>query len=193
MQPGRTLLHALLCTVLSISLVLGGCDDGESNGNGNGGNKDGNVADGPVCNQPPDIAQCSAPPNMFSETRYYCKCTGACGGGTFTAACNPTIGDCRFFYDDCIPRSYSRCDDNATDFVLGLCGYCFFIEAGIRTEPLEDCDKLSMMDAGATFDNGSGGNDSSPAVDTGSSAGDTSTAADTGSTADTGPVADSVS
>jgi len=51
------------------------------------------------------------------------------------------------FYDSCIPKNYTRCDQHAPDNILGLCGDCFFREAGVIPP---HCDKLS--DAGVATD-----------------------------------------
>ena len=64
-------------------------------------------------------------------------------GGAPTKACNGFNGDCREFYDTCIPKTYTRCDQNAPDAILGLCGDCFFREAGVIPP---HCNKL--VDAG---------------------------------------------
>ncbi len=89
------------------------------------------------CRQPPTIADCDAPPNKASTSRYYCwGCN--CAGPNPVAGCNPMTNDCRYFADGCIPRSYSLCDPQASDLVLALCGHCFFQEAGYPA----DCDQL---------------------------------------------------
>jgi hypothetical protein len=83
-----------------------------------------------VCKQPPNIAEgCVLPPSGYSQDKVHCLGCN-CAGPSPVAACNGTNGDCRYFNDGCIPKSYSRCDGSATQFILGLCGYCFFREAG---------------------------------------------------------------
>lgn len=139
-----------------VLLVLVCCDD-------DGGGSDAKPGsdfktDGPVCGKRPATIEegCFAPPNKYSQDLYFCNCTGYCGGGFPTAACNVQIGDCRVFYDSCIPLSYARCDESVSqNYMLGaLCGFCFFREAGGIPD---DCDKLSKMgdpsgpaDSGAT-------------------------------------------
>jgi murein DD-endopeptidase MepM/ murein hydrolase activator NlpD len=97
----------------------------------------GPTPDSPTCSPPPDITHCQRPPNSHSQTLWYCDC-GSCGGGTPTAACNGTNGDCRIFADSCIPQTYTQCGPNAPDKILGLCGACFFNDGGIPPH----CDKL---------------------------------------------------
>jgi hypothetical protein len=137
-------IRATLSVVLAatLTLTLGSCSDDKD------GDKDVGV-DAPAgveaskCLQPPDITMCHRPPNIYSKILWFCDGCGYCGGGPATKACNGMNGDCREFYDSCIPETYSRCDKNATDAILGLCGDCFFREAG--TIP-SHCNKL--VDAG---------------------------------------------
>ena len=105
-------------------------------------------SDRPYCPQPPDITYCHKPPNFYSQTLWYCASCGLCSGGPQTAACDGFNGDCRYFYDTCIPKSYTRCDKDAPDNILGYCGDCFLREAGGIPK---HCDKLSV-DAGPTSD-----------------------------------------
>jgi hypothetical protein len=113
---------------LVLVAVLGGCSDQTTGADK--GFKDQHTTDGYVCRRPPTIAECDAPPNGFSPDKYYCwGCT--CSGGTPVAACNGQIGDCRYFADGCYPLTYTLCDKNASQFILGLCGDCFFHEAGV--------------------------------------------------------------
>jgi len=138
----RATLSVLFVTTLWIA--LGSCSDDDKNGSKDVG-RDGPVMDAPKCLQPPDITYCHKPPNHYSQTLWFCDGCGYCGGGPPTKACNGFNGDCREFYDSCIPETYSRCDKNATDAILGLCGDCFFREAG-GIPP--HCNKL--VDAGLT-------------------------------------------
>lgn len=101
-----------------------------------------------VCKYPTNISFCDPPPNKASTTKWYCwGCN--CAGPTSVAACNGQTGDCRFFADGCYPTTYSLCDKNATDKILGLCGYCFFQEAG----PAQ-CDKLIDLGGAGAKDGG---------------------------------------
>jgi hypothetical protein len=99
-----------------------------------------------VCKQPPNIAEgCVMPPSGYSQDRIHCLGCN-CAGPSSAAACNTTNGDCRYFNDGCIPKSYSRCDGSVNDqFLLGLCGYCFFREAGGIPK---ECNHI-LFDAGA--------------------------------------------
>jgi hypothetical protein len=129
---------------LPLALLLLGCAD-------DGGDTDAKPGsdlktDSPVCGKrPPTIDDCHPPPNMYSQDLYFCNCTGYCGGGPNTAACHVQIGDCRIFYDSCVPMTYQTCDPVSVtqDYMLGgLCGDCFFREAGGIPD---HCDKLSKM------------------------------------------------
>lgn len=91
----------------------------------------GEAADQYVCRRPKDLAEgCVLPPSSYSKDRIHCLGCN-CSGATPTAACNTTIGDCRYFNDGCYPRNYYPCDGSVNDqFLLGLCGDCFMREAG---------------------------------------------------------------
>ena len=135
-----------LALPLIIALAMAGCsDDGAEKDQGS----DAPPADSYKCHQPPDITLCHRPPNVVSATLWYCEGCGYCSAGSATAACNGFNGDCRRFYDGCVPESYTRCDASAPDTILGLCGDCFFREAGVIPP---HCDKLS--DAGVITDLG---------------------------------------
>lgn len=116
------------------------------------------ATDGPICKQPPDITYCHKPPNIYSQTLWFCEGCGLCSGGPPTKACNGMNGDCREFYDTCIPKTYIRCNQDAPDSILGLCGDCFFREGG--TIP-DHCNKLidaGLVDVGGvSVDTGGGG------------------------------------
>jgi hypothetical protein len=107
---------------------------------GQGSPSDASTSD--ACGPPPDITHCQSPPNSHSQTLWYCDCGGCGGVWPSIAACNGTTGDCRYFADSCIPRTYTSCSESAPDDILSLCGACFFNEGGIPS----GCDKLS--DAG---------------------------------------------
>lgn len=114
---------------------------GNPNTDGGAQPKDGTIGDLPACRRPPGISDCDAPPNKASTKYYYCwGCN--CSGPTPVAACNGVNGDCRYFADGCYPKSYTLCDQNAPDNILGLCGYCFLREAGPG-----HCDRLVEADA----------------------------------------------
>lgn len=139
--------------VLALAVALVGCsDDGEK--------KDATPTwdwqlDVGTCKRP-TLDICEPPPNMYSTTLWSCPCVpqNICNGGNPIAACNDTTNDCRYFVDSCYPIGYSPCDQNATDRVLGLCGACFFAEAGVRgpydTLP-KVCDQM-QRDGGAAQD-----------------------------------------
>jgi hypothetical protein len=145
-----------LTTLSAFVIVLAVSCNGDNGSDAGNGKWDGQKVDMYDCypDRPPTIDDCEAPPNIYSETRYYCRCRGAiCGGGSPTGACNGQTNDCRYFYDSCIPQSYTACTSAAPDYILGLCGYCFFAEAGMP----DDCDKLA--------DAGNGVKDSGPSKD----------------------------
>ncbi len=104
----------------------------------------GETADQYVCRQPKDLAEgCVMPPSTYSQDKIHClNCN--CAGPAPAAACNGTNGDCRYFNNGCFPKSYTRCDQSAPQFILGLCGYCFFREAGGIPK---DCNHI-LFDAG---------------------------------------------
>ncbi len=151
-----SICRTLLCIKLSLVLVIFfwiGCSS-----NGNPG-KDSNTtkphdttiySEAGACypKRPPTIYDCEKPPNDKSKTRYWCRCLSPCGGGAPVAACDMTIGDCRWFVDDCYPQSYESCGPHSSYFTLGKCRECFFYEAGIGKDPPEQCDKLPKSDSG---------------------------------------------
>lgn len=142
----------LTMVFLVLFLVLPVSCNGDGDSDAGNGRWDGR-ADMYECwpDRPPTIEDCEAPPNIYSDERYYCRCKGAiCGGGTPTGACNGQTNDCRFFYDSCIPQSYTPCTTAAPDYILGLCGHCFFTEAGMP----DDCDRLPDGGGNGTKDSG---------------------------------------
>ncbi len=140
-------MRSVLALLLTMAL-LGGCK-------GEDPNKDARVGEGTsqadnyVCKLVNSISDCDLPPNAFSKDKVYCwGCN--CAGPNPVAACNGTNGDCRFFASGCYPKTYTLCDTSAPDNILGLCGYCFFAEAGIPSS----CNHL--VDAGANLPKDSG-------------------------------------
>jgi hypothetical protein len=137
--------------VLALSVALLGCSDDSGKPDAAGDMQ----LDLPTCKHP-TLSVCEPPPNMFSTTLWSCPCVpqNICNGGNPIAACNDSTNDCRYFVDSCYPLGYSPCDQNATDRVLGLCGACFFAEAGVRTayDPLPKvCDQM-QLDSGVAKD-----------------------------------------
>jgi hypothetical protein len=138
-----TATRTLLVAVATVALFS--CsDDADTDA---GTVEDGSTADAPLCSQPPTIYDCEPPPNQFSDTRWYCRCYGYCFGPTPAHACDEFTNDCRTFYDGCIPETYTRCDQSASDRILGLCGMCFFTEAGVLEDSPPECHHI-YLDAG---------------------------------------------
>lgn len=100
---------------------------------------DSSTSDLALCRQPDNITSCDPPGKGLSDKYYYCwGCTGSCAGGaTVVAACNTQHGDCRYFANSCIPKTYRMCtpENVINDQMLaGLCGYCFLRDVGVGHE-----------------------------------------------------------
>jgi len=120
--------HQIPCLLLALACLSCPGEDPVKDATGPTGEQ----PDQLVCRRPKDLADgCLLPPNAYSKDKIYCMGCN-CAGPTSARACNTTIGDCREFYDGCFPKSYAPCDGSVNDqFLLGLCGDCFFRETGV--------------------------------------------------------------
>jgi hypothetical protein len=132
-------VYRLLSTLLAL-LVVACTGDDPTKDKGTPPPDDSGYRDKIVCRQPDDIPDCILPDKPDKRIR----CLGCnCAGPTPAAACNGQNNDCRYFEDGCFPKKYTRCDQSAPYYILGLCGYCFFREAGGVPA---DCNKI-LFDA----------------------------------------------
>ena len=120
-----------------------GCGKDKVNGDGSGTPRDGGAAvdrEEIVCRRPPTIHSpyCDPPPFGVCKDTYMCHGCN-CSGGMKIAACDPRIGDCRWFCTGCYPETYEFCGPGASPNTLGLCGYCFS-DAGAGK-----CDKMAAI------------------------------------------------